>query len=45
MSVEAMAWALRVPIGGSAKVVLLGLANHADPDGGQAWPCVDTLAA
>lgn len=44
MSVEAMAWALRVPIGGNGKVVLLGLANHADPDGSEAWPCVDTLS-
>lgn len=44
MSVEAITWALRVPIGGNAKVVLLGLANHAHPDGSQAFPAVETLA-
>jgi DNA-binding PadR family transcriptional regulator len=44
MSVEAISWALRVPIGGNAKVVLLGLANHAHPDGTEARPSVDRLA-
>lgn len=44
MSVEAITWALRVPIGGTAKVVLIGLANHAHPDGSNAYPAVDTLA-
>lgn len=39
-----MTWALRVPIGGNAKVVLLGLANHAHPDGTEAYPALDTLA-
>lgn len=43
MSVEAMSWALRVPIGGSAKVVLLGIANHAGADFGNARPSVETL--
>lgn len=45
MSVEAFTWALSVPIGGNAKVILLGLANHAHPDGSHAYPAVDTLAA
>jgi hypothetical protein len=44
VSVEAFTWALRVPIGGNAKVVLLGLANHAHPDGSEAYPALDTLA-
>jgi Helix-turn-helix domain len=44
MSVEAFSWALRVPIGGNQKVVLLGLANHAHPDGTEAYPSLDTLA-
>ena len=44
MSVEAMAWALRVPIGGTAKVILLGIANHAGADFGDARPSVATLA-
>ncbi len=44
MSVEAFSWALQVPIGGNAKVVLLGLANHAHPDGSEAYPALDRLA-
>ena len=44
MSVEAVTWALSVPVGGSAKVVLIGLANHAHPDGREAYPSLDTLA-
>jgi hypothetical protein len=44
MSVEAFSWALKVPVGGNAKVVLLGLANHAHPDGTEAYPALDTLA-
>src|SRR4051794_3833576 len=44
MSIEAVAWALTVPIGGNAKVILLGLANHAHPDGTEAYPSLDTLA-
>lgn len=44
MSIEAFTWALRVPIGGNPKVILLGLANHAHPDGTDAYPSLDTLA-
>lgn len=44
MSIEAMSWALGVPIGGNAKVVLLGLANHAHADGTEAYPSKHTLA-
>lgn len=44
MSVEALGWALHVPVGGNAKVILLGLANHAHPDGSNARPMVETLA-
>ena len=44
MSVEAITWALRVPVGGNAKVVLLGLANHAHPDGSESYPALNTLA-
>jgi hypothetical protein len=43
VSVEAMSWALSVPIGGNAKVILLGLANHAHPDGTEARPSIDRL--
>jgi len=39
-----MTWALRVPVGGNQKVVLLGLANHANPDGSDSYPSLDTLA-
>lgn len=46
MSVEAFGWVLNnTPhISGTAKVVLLGIANHADPDGRNAWPAVARLA-
>lgn len=44
MSIEVITWALRVPVGGNAKVVLLGLANHAHPDGTESYPSLDTLA-
>lgn len=44
MSVEAVTWALSVPIGGNAKVVLIGLANHAWPDGTESYPALDRLA-
>lgn len=44
MSIEAMAWALTVPVGGNEKVMLLGLANHAHADGTEAYPSLDTLA-
>lgn len=39
-----MNWAFTVPVGGNAKVVLLGLANHAHPDGSNAFPSLDRLA-
>jgi hypothetical protein len=44
MAVEATTWALRVPVGGTAKVVLLGVANHAHPDGSEAYPSIKRLA-
>lgn len=44
MSVEAFNRCLRAPVGGNPKVVLLGLANHAHPDGSHAFPAIDTLA-
>lgn len=44
MSVEAVSWALNAPVGGSVKVMLLGLANHAQPDGTESYPSLDTLA-
>ena len=43
MSIEATSWALNVPVGGTAKVVLLGLASHAHADGSNAFPAVETL--
>ena len=44
MSVEAISWALRVPIGGTRKIVLVGLANHATAEFEHARPAVATLA-
>lgn len=44
MSIEVVSWALRVPVGGNAKIMLLGLANHAHPDGTEAYPSLNTLA-
>lgn len=44
MSIEALTWALTVPVGGNAKVILLGLANHAHPDGSNSWPSWNRLA-
>lgn len=45
MSVEVMSWVLHhSPESGTRKVVLLGIANHCDPDGDNAWPSIDTLA-
>ena len=45
MSVEVMAWVLNhSPTTGTDKIVLLGIANHADEHGGNAWPSVATLA-
>lgn len=40
-----MSWVLHhSPATGTDKVILLGIANHADSDGGNAWPSVATLA-
>lgn len=44
MSIEAISWALNVPVGANEKVMLLGLANHAWPDGTNSYPSLDTLA-
>jgi hypothetical protein len=45
MSVEVIARVLSdSPTAGNAKVVLLGIANHAHPDGSHAYPSVETLA-
>lgn len=46
MSIEATAWALSVEDvpDSTARVILLGLANHADREGRAAWPSVATLA-
>lgn len=46
MSIEATSWALNVDTvpDSTARVILLGLANHASRDGSAAWPSVATLA-
>lgn len=44
MSIEAVAWALTVPLGGNLKVLLIGVANHAHADGTEAYPSLATLA-
>lgn len=45
MSIEATSWALNVQCPNpTAKLVLIGLANHAHADGTCAWPSVETLA-
>lgn len=44
MSVEAFSWALNAPIGGTAKILLLGIANHATAQFDEARPAVETLA-
>lgn len=46
MSLEAMVWALtKAPVADPvARLVLVGLANHAGPDGAGAWPKQATLA-
>lgn len=46
MSIEAVSWALNeAPVEDDGPAaVLLGLANHADPDGRDAWPSVERLA-
>jgi pyocin large subunit-like protein len=47
MSIESLAWALRQDCPSpTMKLVLIGLANHAHPDGtAEAWPAVATLAS
>lgn len=47
MSIEAVAWALNdAPTTSTTDtLVLVGLANHADPDGRHAFPSVDRLAS
>lgn len=41
-----MSWVLeRSPTAGAARLVLLVLANHADPDGRSAWPAVPRIAS
>lgn len=51
MSVEALSWALNLtrlpdgsPLRPTVKLVLLGIANHADIDGGNSYPKHSTLA-
>jgi hypothetical protein len=45
LSIEAMVWVLyHSPTSGTDKVLLLGIANHADAEGKNAWPAVRTLA-
>lgn len=45
MSIEAMVWALEVQgLDPTDKLVLLGIANHADRHGGNAFPSLATLA-
>lgn len=44
MSVEALSWAINAPLGGTPKLVLIGLANHASADFDEARPSVATLA-
>lgn len=44
MSIEAVGRALAAPLGGNPKVLLLGLANHAHPDGTNSYPSIERLA-
>jgi hypothetical protein len=44
MSVTAMAWVWRQNLTPAAKIVLLAIADHADDDGGNAYPSKGTLA-
>lgn len=45
MSIEVMSWVLNnAPVRGTDKIILLGLANHADADGNNAYPSVARLA-
>ena len=43
MSVRAMSWVWQQPIKGTAKLVLLALADHANDDG-KCWPGIETVA-
>jgi hypothetical protein len=46
MSVQAMSWVFdHSEATGSCRLVLLSIANHASPDGTNAWPSVATIAA
>lgn len=44
MSFESVAWALEQPVGGTQKIILIGIASHADRYGDNAWPSIETLA-
>jgi hypothetical protein len=44
MSVSAMAWVWRQNLTPMSKIVLLAIADHADDDGGNAYPSKSTLA-
>jgi hypothetical protein len=44
MSIQAVAWALEQDIPGTAKLVLVSLANHADHTNGHCWPAAETIA-
>ena len=44
MSFEAVGWALEQPVGGAKKIILIGIASHADRHGRNAWPSIETLA-
>lgn len=44
MSFEAVSWALEAPVSGTQKVLLIGVASHADRYGDNAWPSIETLA-
>lgn len=45
MSVQAMAWALAQRLDPARKLVLISIANCADSDGGNAFPCQERIAA
>jgi hypothetical protein len=45
MSVQAMTWVFeRSDSNGNARLVLLSIANHADREGANAWPSLETIA-
>lgn len=44
MSLEAITWAFRQEIPGTAKLVLLALANRADDETGECWPGIPRVA-